>query len=103
MQGCSQPRGWWFCVDPREVCDGWVGEGMEADSSSSRAPQESALRSVTPHGFPVPSCGLNGVSMLQLLFHQMAGHGPLELRLLEPLAAGVAAGDQVGSSVAGWM
>lgn len=103
MQGCSQPRGWWFSVDLREVCDGWVGEGMEADSSSSRALQESALHSITPHGFPVPSCGLNRVSTLQLLFHQVAGHGPLELRLLEPLAAGVAAGDQVGSSEAGWM
>lgn len=41
--------------------------------------------------------------MLQVLYHPVAGHGPLELRLLEPLAAGVATGDQVGSSEAGWM
>lgn len=41
--------------------------------------------------------------MLQLLFHSMVGHGPLEVRLRQPLAAGVAAGDQVGSSEAGWL
>lgn len=41
--------------------------------------------------------------MLQLLFHSGARHGPLEVRLLEPLAVGVASGDQVGSSEAEWI
>lgn len=79
------------------------GEGVQAGSSSSRALQESALHSVTTHCFPVTSRGPSRASMLQLRFHSGAGHGPLEVRLLEPLAAGVAAGDQGGSSEAGWM
>lgn len=64
------------------------GEGMQ--TASSRALQESVLHSGT---HPV----------LQLLLHPVVGHSPLELRLLELLAAGMAAGDQVGSSEAGWM
>lgn len=41
--------------------------------------------------------------MLQLFFHSVARHDSLEVRLLEPLAVGVASGNQVGSSEAGWM
>lgn len=67
--------------------------------SSSRALQESTLHSIAHPLLSVISCGPSRVSMLQLLFHSVAGHGALEVRLLEPLAVG----DQVGSSEAGWM
>lgn len=101
MQGCSQPRQRWLCVDFGEVSDGPVRGGDEV--AAAGLPRSAPCLQQCPHRFPVTPCGLNGVSMLWLLFHPLAGHSPLEPRLLGPLAAGVAAGDQAGSSEAEWM
>jgi hypothetical protein len=77
------------------------GEGMQAAAAGpSRGP--SCIPYPT-HCFPVTSCGPSKVSVLQLLLHSVARHGPLELELLESLVAGVAAGDHMGSSEAEWM
>lgn len=78
--------------------------GKGAGRQQQQGLQESVLHSVihplhpssrlqvAQAGSPCSSCS-----------HAVARHSPLELRLLEPPAAGMAAGDQVGSSEAGWM
>lgn len=71
-----------------------VREGMQTDSSSSRMLQKSI-----PHSVSHPLT----VSVLQPVFHPVAGHGPLEMGVLELLAAGVVEGGQAGSSEAGWI
>lgn len=79
------------------------GQGCwQTGGGGSRARQESVLYPVT-HPLLPSACVWPMQSPCFRCSHSEAGHGALEVRLLELLAAGVVAGDQAGSSEAGWM
>lgn len=74
-----------------------------AGRRQQQALQEPAPHSAATQGFPGTSRSPGRASVLQPRFHSEAGHGALEVSVLEPLAAGGAAGGQGGSSEAGWL